>query len=177
MLYRKLRQYSHISYNGAEILACHGGIPNLDTNLLFIPTIYLIDGVGEYGDVELNAESWMTQTGPLTYLVHGHRNPGSVETQMENRVFNLDGHVEFGGKLRIVEVDKQLHWNVVELEDCQEITEDLDTTERNIETVEDAVRYLRNNSLVEEKQFGNISSFNFSREAFTSRRWNKQTIL
>ena len=33
-IYRRCRQFSHFIYNGIEVLACHGGIPNLNTNLL-----------------------------------------------------------------------------------------------------------------------------------------------
>ena len=35
-IYRKVRQFSHFTYNGLEILACHGGIPTLTTNLMYL---------------------------------------------------------------------------------------------------------------------------------------------
>ena len=204
MLYRKLRQFSHFTYNGLEILACHAGIPNLNTNLLFLPTYKFIHGVGEYADYLTVTESWMGQTKNNQYLVHGHRNTEASETQIADRVFNLEGRVEFGGKLRIVELTgnfKQVawchteeldtgkeydeyetvfepNWNVVELDDCQPITEELHTEERPVETVEEAVAYLRNNKFVQEKKLGNdISSFNFTRDAFYKGNWNRQTIL
>ena len=204
MFYRKLRQFSHFIYNGCEILACHAGIPNLNTNLLYIPTYKFIHGVGEYNDYLTIAESWMGQTKNNQYLVHGHRNTEASETQIADRVFNLEGRVEFGGKLRIVELTgnfKQVawchtqeldtgkeydeyktvfepNWNVVELDDCQPITEELHTEERPVETVEEAVAYLRNNKFIQEKKLGNdISSFNFTRDAFYKGNWNRQTIL
>ena len=195
VLYRKLRQFSHFTYNGIEILACHGGIPNLNTNLLYLPTENFIHGVGTYNDYIVNAESWMGQTKNNQYLVHGHRNTESSEVRMADRVFNLEGRVEFGGKLRIVELieDGAIYtdesgeehdlktpprWNVIELEDCQPVTEKLNTEERKVETVEDAVTYLRNNKFIQEKDLGDgISSFNFTREAFYESNWNRQTIL
>lgn len=192
MLYRKLRQFSHFMWNGLEILACHGGIPNLNTNLLYLPTQKFVQGVGNYSDYIAVADSWMGQTKDNQYLIHGHRNTEASETQIADRVFNLEGRVEFGGKLRIVELtnlavgryDSNLPvenipiWNVVELDDCQPVDENLKTEERPVETVEEAVSYLRNNRFVQEKELGNnISSFNFTREAFYKGNWNKQTIL
>ena len=181
MLYRKLRQFSHFTYNGVEVLACHAGIPNLNTNLLYLPACDFIHGVGAYKDYLTVAESWMGQTQSNQYLVHGHRNEEASEVHMADRVFNLEGRVEFGGALRIVELESTsngVNWNVVELQDCQPVTKELKTEERPIESVADAVKYLRNNSNINEKDLGNnISSFNFNRDAFYRANWNKQTIL
>ena len=178
MLYRKCRQFSHFTYKGIEVLACHGGVPNLNTNLLYLPTSKAINGVGSYEDYLIVTDSWMTQTKENQYLVHGHRNVELSPIDIADRVFNLEGRVEFGGALRIVELDENLKWTTIELEDCQPINKDLDTTERTIESVESAITYLRNNRFVQEKQLGNgISSFNFTRDAFFKGNWNRQTIL
>lgn len=177
-LYRKCRQFSHFTYNGLEILACHGGIPNLNTNLLYLPTDKLIHGVGNYNDYLTISESWMGQTKPNQYLVHGHRNTEGSECRIADRVFNLEGRVEFGGKLRIVELSNDLKWDVIELDDCQPVDENLIVEERKVDTVEEAIAYLRDNRFVQEKVLGDgISSFNFTREAFYKGNWNKQTIL
>lgn len=178
MFYRKVRQFSHFTYKGIEVLACHGGIPHMNTNLVYVPTQAFIHGVGQYADYQTIAETWMGETFDTQYLVHGHRNTGKDPVQIADRVFNLEGGVEFGGSLRIAELNADLNWNTIELEDCQPITEELNTEQRTVETVEDAVMYLRNNKFVNEKQLGdNISSFNFSREAFYSANWNRQTVL
>ena len=178
MFYRKVRQFSHFTYNGIEVLACHGGIPHMNTNLVYVPTQAFIHGVGQYADYQTIAETWMGETAENQFLVHGHRNTGKDPIQIADRVFNLEGGVEFGGSLRIAELNSDLTWNTIELEDCQPITEELNTEQRAVETVEDAVTYLRNNKFVNEKQLGdNISSFNFSREAFYSANWNRQTVL
>lgn len=178
MLYKKMRQMSHFTYNGIEVLACHGGIPHMNTNLIYLPTQAFIKGIGEYSDYLTIAETWMSSTKDNQYLVHGHRNTDSSETRLADRVFNLEGKVEYGGQIRIVELDSDLNWTAIELEDCQPVTKELNTEQRVVETVEDAVTYLRNNKFVNEKQLGdNISSFNFSREAFLKGNWNKQTIL
>lgn len=181
MFYRKVRQFSHLLYNGIEILACHGGIPNLNTNLLYIPSMKFIKGCGDYSDYIENTESWMTQTADNCYLVHGHRNTEASEIQIADRVFNLEGRVEFGGALCIVECENTengIKWTPIELADCQPVDKDLPTEERKIDTIEETIIYLRNNRFVAEKDLGNgISSFNFTREAFYKANWTKQTIL
>ena len=195
IFYRKLRQMSHFTYNGIEVLATHGGIPCMRANLTYIPTCAFINGVGEYNDYQDVADTWMKETKENQYQVHGHRNTAQDPVQLADRVFNLEGEVEFGGKLRIVELTSDtfngwafghpeaglvtgIHWNVVELANCQPITEDFNVEKAPVETVEQAVEYLRNNQFVKEKKLGNgISSFNFTREAFYSANWTRQTVL
>ena len=174
-MYRRLRQFSHFTYNGLEILACHGGIPNLKTNLLYLPTRDFIHGVGKYLDYLTIADTWMKDTKENQYLIHGHRNTEGTDIDVADRVFNLEGRVEFGGKLRIVELTKNLKWNFVYLDSIQpiiHIEEDKRYEELPI------LEQLRNNNFIQEKDLGNdISSFNFTREAFYDKNWNKQTIL
>lgn len=177
IFYRKLRQMSHFTYNGIEVLATHGGIPCMRANLTYIPTCAFINGVGEYNDYQEVADTWMKETKENQYQVHGHRNTAQDPVQLADRVFNLEGEVEFGCKLRIVELDSN-GWNVVELANCQPITEDFNVEKAPVETVEQAIEYLRNNQFVKEKKLGNgISSFNFTREAFYSANWTRQTVL
>ena len=193
IFYRKVRQMSHFTWNGIEVLACHGGIPCMRANLTFIPTQAFVNGVGDYKDYQVIADTWMAETKENQYLIHGHRNTQNDPCHIADRVFNLEGEVEFGGKLRIVELtattigryDSNLEpeivpeFNVVELANCQPITEEekIEGT-KPVETVEEAIIYLRDNKFVNEKQLGNgISSFNFNREAFYSANWNRQTIL
>ena len=177
IFYRKLCQMSHFTYNGVEVLATHGGIPCMRTNLVYIPTCAFINGIGEYNSYQDIADTWMKETKENQYQVHGHRNTQNDPCQIADRVFNLEGEVEFGGKLRIVELDST-GWNVIELANCQPITEDANLEKAPVETVEQAVEYLRNNKFVKEKKLGNgISSFNFTREAFYSANWTKQTVL
>ena len=195
MFYRKVRQMSHFTFNGIEVLACHAGIPHMNSNLAYLPTEAFVHGVGTYADYKTIAETWMGQTKENQYLVHGHRNTESDPVQIADRVFNLEGKVEFGGKLRIVELTSDtfngwafghpeaglvtgIRWNVVELDDIQPVDENLITEERKVETVEEAIAYLRNNKFVQEKDLGSgISSFNFTRDAFYKGNWNRQTIL
>ena len=73
-------------------------------NLGLIATEQLIKGVGKYDDYEKIADTWMETTTDNMYQIFGHRNTGLSDTRMRDRVFNLEGHVEFGGHLRIAEL-------------------------------------------------------------------------
>lgn len=174
-IYRKLRQFSHFTYNGLEILACHGGIPILNTNLLYLPTRDFVHGVGRYSDYLTIADTWMQQTNENQYLIHGHRNIEASPIDEADRVFNLEGRVEFGGKLRIVELTKDLKWNFIYLDSIQPIL-NIEEDQRFEELP--ILEKLRADKFVQEKDLGNdVSSFNFTREAFYESNWNTQTIL
>lgn len=174
-IYRKLKQFSHFTYNGLEILACHGGIPTLNTNLLYLPTKDFIHGVGRYSDYLTIADTWMQQTKESQYLIHGHRNIEASPIDEADRVFNLEGRVEFGGKLRIVELTKDLKWDYIYLDSIQPIL-NIEEDKRFEELP--VLEKLRVDKFVQEKDLGNdVSSFNFTREAFYESNWNTQTIL
>lgn len=173
-IYRRCRQMTHFKFDGIEVLACHGGIPCLK-DLSFVPAKDFIHGVGGYGDGEAVGETWMALTPPNAFLVHGHRNVEGAETAEFDRVFNLEGAVEHGGSLRILELSHGPEWKEVCLDSIQPDiygeTESMGADERPI----DALR--ANRFVVEKKLADGISSFNFSREAFYERNWNRQTIL
>lgn len=178
MFYRKVRQMSHFTYHGLEILVTHGGIPCLPDSLIYLPTHDFIHGVGEYTEHNIIAETWMQKTSDNQFLVHGHRNTNCCEIQEADRVFNLEGKVEFGGKLRIVELTPDGTWSPIELDNIQPVILKTSKEITKVDTVEEAISYLRHSKFIQEKSLGNdISSFNFTREAFYKSNWNRQTIL
>jgi hypothetical protein len=176
MFYRKLRQMSHFTFNGLEILACHGGIPYLDTNLMYLPTEAFVHGVGTYNDYQTIAETWMTKSKDNQYLVHGHRNTQSDPVQIADRVFNLEGKVEFGGNLRIVEVtqnDGKLSFKCIEIKND---VFDKALKRKEFDTNESVINELENSSLIHKKDLGDgTSSYNFTREAFWDSKWDNLT--
>lgn len=176
--YRKVRQLSHYIYNDKEVLVCHGGIPSMDKNLVYTSSQSFIKGVGRYEDYELIAETWMGKTKENQYLIHGHRNTSGDEIQIADRVFNLEGGVEFGGCLRVVELDKD-GFHCIEVENKQTNLQKREVISNyKMLTIDEAINLLRNNVFIKEKKLGNgISSFNFTRQAFYSANWNNQTIL
>lgn len=178
MFYQKLRQISYYKWNDKKVLACHGGIPCFEglKGLSYIPTIDYIKGVGKYDDYQLIAQTWNEKMND-TYLIHGHRNTMKSPIQMGDRVFNLEGQVEFGGSLRIVILDKD-GFHSLEYQNTDYHEEETSVVQKSTQTLSEALADLKSNKFIIEKELGDdISSFNFSKDAFRDGVWNKQTIL
>lgn len=177
-LYRKLGQCAWYTYGNKEVLVTHGGIATMPNNLGMLATEQMIKGVGNYNDYNVVAETWLNTTKDNMYQIFGHRNTRSDSIKLNDSVFNLEGKVEFGGHLRIVELDNT-GFNTVEIKnDVFKAPEAVEYTKETLHSsVANAVISLRSNKHIQEKQFGNISSFNFTKDAFYDKVWNEQTIL
>lgn len=171
---RKLRQVLFYKYFDKQVVVSHGGISKLPNNLAFIPTQQFTHGVGSYGDAFKVAESFSISQN--CYQVHGHRNLDNLPIEVTPHCFNLEGKVEFGGQLRIVTlseegfVAKEIQNNTFASEGA--FGSEIDVNVQNKVFIE----ALRENKFIKEKNFGNISSFNFSREAFFKGAWDEQTM-
>lgn len=176
-LYRKLGQCAWYKYDDKDIFVSHGGIATLPDNLSFMSTEQMIKGVGSYNDYEIVADSWMRTTSDSEYQIFGHRNTKSSPMKLRDRVYDLEGEVEFGGNLRILELTHDGFKEIEIKNDVFKEPEEITTqTEMNTSSISDVVLALRANKHVTEKQFGNISSFNFTRDAFYDKVWDEQTV-
>lgn len=176
-LYRKLGQCAWYKYDDKDIFVSHGGIATLPDNLSFMSTEQMIKGVGSYNDYEIVADSWMRTTSDSTYQIFGHRNTKASPMGLRDRVYDLEGEVEFGGHLRILELTHDGFKEIEIKNDVFKEPEEITTqTEMNTSSISDVVLALRANKHVTEKQFGNISSFNFTRDAFYDKVWDEQTV-
>lgn len=173
-LYRRLGQCAYYRYDDKIFLVTHGGLSRISENLTFVSTEQLISGTGEYGDAEKTDASFLKNTPSNVYQIHGHRNIQHLPVQVNDRTFNLEGQVEFGGYLRCVQVSHEAIRTV-------EIKNDVfRRPEPGIQavpqTVSSLMEAMRKNPYINEKRFGNISSFNFSRNAFYRGVWDGQTV-
>lgn len=172
-LCRKFAQCAYYTYHGNTYLVTHGGLSTIPQNLTFVATDQMIHGVGRYNDVEQVADTFFTTTDDHTYQIFGHRNTKELDINVNPRVYDLEGQVEFGGCLRCVDIvpsgntTYEIKNNVF-----REPEKSARTMSNN---VSDALIELRHNKYVTEKQFGNISSFNFSPTAFQKNIWDEQT--
>lgn len=174
-LYRKLGQCAYYKYGDNIYLVTHAGLSTVPKNLSYVATDQMIRGVGNYDDFEKVAETFLNTTPENVYQIHGHRNTKGLPVQVNDRVFNLEGRVEFGGSLRCVQVDKDgIH--TVEVENTVYKTPEMynEQTVTN-SSVADTIIALRSNKYIQEKKFGNISSFNFTKQAFYDKIWDEQT--
>ena len=159
-------------------MVTHAGISNVPDNLTLVSAAQMIKGVGSYNDFETVANSFVENTPDNFYQIHGHRNTKHLPVQVNDRVFNLEGRVEFGGELRAVQLwnDGTHHTVMITntvFDEPEEVTEEKATEQK---TVADTIMELRNNRYIQEKRHGNISAFNFTKSAFYDRVWDEQTI-
>ena len=174
-LYRKFGQCAYYKYGDNVYLVTHAGLSTMPKNLSYVATDQMIRGVGNYNDFEKIAETWINTTPDNFYQIHGHRNTKRVPIQVNDRVFNLEGRIEFGGELRCVQVDKDgIHTIEVQNEvfKTPEMQREQTVTSSS---VADTIIALRSNRYIQEKKFGNISSFNFTNKAFYDKVWDEQT--
>ena len=161
----------------------HGG---LSRHLGFdTPTIQCIKGVGTYDELDQVNESWdkmneafiVRQLNHYYYNVHGHRNTNDDPIISKSGYnINLEGKVEFGGNLRIVELfyENKMTINCIEIPN-KLFNKDIKAHTENHNN-KSIIKQLESSSLIHKKDLGDgIVSYNFSREAFYSQKWNKLT--
>ena len=176
-LCRKLGQAAWFTYGDKEILVTHGGLATMPENLSFMATDQMIHGVGDYNDSGVIAETWLKTTADNMYQIHGHRNVKNVPMKVNDRVYNLEGKVEFGGFLRILEIDKDGFHEIEIKNDVFKSPVEVEQSQSlNNSSIADIVLKMRQNKFIQEKSYGNISSFNFTREAFYDKVWDDQTV-
>lgn len=177
-LCRKFGQVCYFTYGDKKVLVSHGGISGMKENLIYVSTEQLIRGVGEYGDYLKCAKAFEANTDENTYQINGHRNIEGCAVHATDRCFNLEGQVEFGGHLRVVTLDEngfethEIKNNVFRPKEEKVVDS---TCLEEVLTNKDIVNSLRNSRYIKEKEMGNISSFNFTRDAFYKKEWNEQT--
>ena len=176
---RSLGQCSYFTYGDVNVLVTHGGLSTMPSNLTFIATEQMIKGVGDYKDSHDVDQAFLSTTPDNFYQVHGHRNETNEFIQVNEAAFNLNGDVEFGGHLRVVTFYKS-HNGMVDYQ-THEIKNDVYRLPENISKSNDeiansdiisVIEYMRASKFVNEKSFGNISSFNFTRKAFDNKEWD-----
>lgn len=176
-LYRKLGQCAYFSFGDYTYIVTHGGLSQIPINLSLVPTHQMIHGVGGYSDYEKVADTFYYCTPEKTYQVFGHRNIKNAPIQLNDKVFDLEGGVEFGGFLRCVQFAKDGSFEAFSIKNnVYRQTESKPQEVSNNKTVADIIVEFRNNKYIKEKKFGNISSFNFTPTAFYEKIWNSQTI-
>ena len=175
-LYRKFGQCAYYRYGDNIYLVTHAGLSTMPENLSFVATEQMIKGVGNYDDFEKIAETFFDTTPDNCYQIHGHRNTRHVPTMVNDRVYNLEGQVEYGGCLRCVQVDETgIH--CIEVENEVYRTPEMQEEQSVVSSsVADTIISLRGNKYIVEKKFGNISSFNYTDKAFYDRAWDAQTV-
>lgn len=181
---RSLGQCCYFKYGKEYVLVTHGGLSTMPENLTFVATEQMIKGVGDYKDSHDVDQAFLSTTTDGFYQIHGHRNETNEFIKVNSATWNLNGDVEFGGYLRGVTLFKpqdsigdDFYFSNTE----QAIKNDVYRLPENLTKKEDEVmnadmdtiiEYMRASKYVTEKSFGDISSFNFTRDAFERGVWD-----
>ena len=149
--------------------------------------IQCIKGVGDYDDLDeiekafssINEKMIMQVLNYKCYNVHGHRNvTNNPIISADGYNINLEGKVEFGGSLRIAKLscdDSGMHIIPIEIKN-NTFREGLEEQRNEDYANKSIIGDLEHSSLIHKKDLGDgIVSYNFSREAFYSQKWNKLT--
>lgn len=166
----RLSQMSYFTFRGKEYLVTHAGVPSMPT--MKTATKELIKGVGKYEEHEKIDRQFSDSENIIQ--IHGHRNSmkAPVSTN-DNKIFNLEGQVEFGGYLRVLEIGD----NYRTLEIKNDIFVDPESEEKVEEKTDlELLKEMYNSKWVQVKNLkNNVVSFNFTRDAFDKDKWNTIT--
>ena len=175
--YRRLGQCAYYQYGDNIYLVTHAGLSVVPENLTFVATKQMIQGVGSYNDFEAVANTFVDKTPSNYFQIHGHRNTKQLPVQVNDRVFNLEGQVEFGGCLRCVQFERDGSYKVCETKNTVfEKHKIIQPKDKDSKSIADVIMDLRNSKYVQEKKYGNFSSFNFTKTAFYDKIWDEQTV-
>lgn len=179
---RKFCNFVYFTYGGKDYFCCHGGIPFLPEKLGLLSYRDLIFGVGKYEDDAKIVEQWNKNTKSNEFLLHGHRNLSNLPV-INDKVINLEGKVEFGGTLRVLQITpegmfpieiKNTHFTKISVFEKNN-TAPKEILSKNIQ--EFIETKLKNNKDVYEVKNHHISSFCFKKDVFYKDNWNKTKEL
>ena len=173
--YRKIGQIAYFQYGTKKYIVSHAGISYMPEELQLVSTSQFIMGVGDY-NVQIDEIFSENQKDTDIIQVHGHRNTFEVDNCSNS--YNLEGKVEFGGDLKVLQLTKDAEPEMIKIKNDyfgkpEEINEFRECRTKNILPVIEQLRISRD--IRETKLDNNISSFNFTRNAFYSKRWNDLT--
>lgn len=105
-LVSKLRPIAYIKYHDKEYACTHAGLGDLPKDLVMISESECIKGKAANYENNLMYNKFLKQTSyPNLNLVHGHSNPDRFPIKVNDRIYNLEGRVEFCESLRVLTLE------------------------------------------------------------------------
>lgn len=168
---KKLSQIAYFTFHNKTYLVNHSGIPYIPKKPLdYFSTNIFVYGTSYEDDIDKVYNEFMNSENNKVYQIHGHRNFYKYKFNNFEYSFNLEGDIENGGCLRVLTLKDDTY-------EYNEIKNSVFNPNLKEETnVYNLIYDLRKNKYVFEKVLGeNLSSFNFSKEAFYNKVWNNTT--
>lgn len=172
----RLGQLAYFSYNNNIYFVSHGGMPVPPTGLTV--TRDLIKGIGEYSELNEVYDGWYKNTPENYIMVHGHRNVQMLTIE-NGRIYNLNDEIEWGGNLRILQINKSSIKPYTHLikNDLFKERPVIGSTRPVYNSNNEFIKALNESKLVTKKVLKNgIISYNFSRDVFNDSKWNDLTV-
>lgn len=164
-------------YNYNEYIVTHGGISTRMITPLLSDNTYVY-GTGNYGDMNDVCDTFVEGTNVIQ--IFGHRNNDDVDIKINEYCYNVCGFPEYGGSLKHVVINENGITSVYTQNDIIDNNLRYKAIEKYPDrfkiTEEDAINLFRHSKYVSEHKFGEISSFNFSKDAFYDDIWNGATV-
>lgn len=191
--YRKLGVAAYITFRGYDFIISHGGIPYFPKQSIdFYAADSFIRGVGNYSDdIDEKFDNWAQEynKGKVRqheiYQVHGHRNLFKYSLVHKEYSYNLEGKIEFGGELRVLRVLNDGSFSPIEIKNTvfnEELLKEKESStdgfvSHKVSNVGMYVQELRQSKFIQEKVMKDtdVSSFNFTRNAFDKGIWGGLT--
>ena len=191
--YRKLGVAVYITFRGYDFIISHGGIPYFPKQSMdFYSADSFIRGVGNYSDdIDEKFDNWAQERNKdkvrqhEIYQVHGHRNLFKYPLVHKEYSYNLEGKIEFGGELRVLRILNDGSFSPIEIKNTvfnEELLKEKESSidgfvSHKVSNVGMYVQELRQSKFIQEKVMKDtdVSSFNFTRNAFDKGIWGGLT--
>ena len=192
-IYRKLGVAAYITFRGYDFIISHGGIPYFPKQSMdFYSADSFIRGVGNYSDdIDEKFDNWAQERNKdkvrqhEIYQIHGHRNLFKYPLVHKEYSYNLEGKIEFGGELRILRILNDGSFSPIEIKNTvfdEELLKEKETStdgfvSHKVSNVGMYIQELRQSKFIQEKVMKDtdVSSFNFTRNAFDKGIWGGLT--
>lgn len=175
-LYRKFAQCAYFRFGDREYLVTHAGLSTIPGNLTLIATDQMLKGIGKANQVKEVADTFAATTAEKCCQIHAGRNVMRFPIQVNDKAFNLEGQVEYGGYLRCIQISSSGIDTTEIKNEVYKLPEILTEVEIEEKSIAEIIKELRRNPFVEEKAFGVISSFNYTEKAFFDSVWDEQMV-
>ena len=170
---KALSQIAYITFQGKNYIITHGGIPYFPKQPLdYYSTNSFMYGIDKYDvDIDEIYNEYMNNQDEKIIQIHGHRNYFKNEMDKYPYSYNVEGDIEHGGYLRILTLKNNGSVSFTSVKNEVYNPNLLEETK-----IYNLIKDLRNSKYIYEKELGNnISSFNFTKEAFYNHIWDQMT--
>lgn len=174
----KLYSFVDFTYGNKRYIVSHAGITNESCINPFTAEDVFVQGVGRYADMQKVCETYAKTSSAIQ--IFGHRNNDDVAIKINDVCYNLCGFPEYGGTLKAITINKdgiKEHY----------IKNDIFNREEHfkimakrpdlypITNVGELIGVFRYDKYIKESEYGDISSFNFTKDAFYNNHWTHTT--